>query len=171
MKPTPSEITKAVRKLSILKFFPAGDAERETLMEILDEMVGESAQLSWLVSVMVNQVGEWLGPKELRGVFCTRFKPLDGIEVWSTIPGFTAMDSESRTARCLEGRKDLQIAGPKEIKLLPLPPEEIAENTALALIVQQTADRMSDRAHPFMRLSEPTEEDREYSRKLLEGIA
>jgi hypothetical protein len=29
---------------------------------------------------MIDEVGEWQGTKELRGVFCTRFAPADGVE-------------------------------------------------------------------------------------------
>jgi hypothetical protein len=38
--------------------------------------------------------GIWNGLAELRGVLCCRFKPPDGIEANSSIPGFRPADSE-----------------------------------------------------------------------------
>lgn len=95
MKPNKKQIEMAVAKLTVLKFFPAEMIARAVVMGILDRMVGTVEQLDWLVTAMIDRVGEWKGPKELRAVFCTRYRPFDGIEAWSEIPGFTALDSEA----------------------------------------------------------------------------
>jgi hypothetical protein len=58
---------------------------------------GRTDQLAWLVRTMVDKIGVWNGPVELRGLFCTRFKPADGIKANCTATmGFTPSDLESR---------------------------------------------------------------------------
>jgi len=98
MKPTAMEIAAAVAQLGALLFFPSDPSAREAVMEVLERMVGTSEQLEWLVRTMIDEVGEWKGPKELRGVFCTRFRPLDGIEAHCGAGRFSAEAIESRAA-------------------------------------------------------------------------
>ena len=57
-------------------------------------MVEKPEHLAWLTDMMVNHVGEWQGPKELRGLLCSRYKPLDGIEEYTSIAGFAPADCE-----------------------------------------------------------------------------
>ena len=63
---------------------------------------------------MIDRVGEWKGPKELRGIFCTRFKPRDGIEELSQTSGFTPEDSEMASIWESAERKRLE-ATPKRM--------------------------------------------------------
>src|ERR1035438_3778989 len=71
---------------------------------------------------MVDKIGEWHGPMELRGVFCTRFKPCDGVEVSCvSSSGFTPSDQEMRSIsahqeqKLLESTKVRLIAGKVEV--------------------------------------------------------
>jgi len=167
MRPTSVQIEAVVGEFGMLKFFPTGEIEREAVMHLIRAMVGTQEQLDWLRSTMINRVGQWHGPADLRGVFCSEFLPLDGINATSEVPRFT---QEDRNARWMEregeritGKPDdaLRLASGAEMKLLPLPPEEIVKNEALL--------REVERATP-QRVPEPTVADREYSRKLLGGI-
>lgn len=93
------EISCAVAELSILKFFPSDPAARTAIMRLLERMVprGRVDCLEWLISTMVDRVGVWNGPVELRGVFCTRFKPADGVEATCTSTlGFTPEEMEMK---------------------------------------------------------------------------
>lgn len=141
------QIALAVQRLAILKYFPSGDIVQEEIMSLFERMVDKPERLDWLVSVLIDQVGEWPGPKEVRAIYCTRFKPADGVEAWSNLPGFTAMDSESlsyeRHGQLTEGEKARkELAAAPEVKYLPLPPEEIEANNNLKLAVESTADLM-----------------------------
>lgn len=69
MKPSTADLQAAVARLSILRFFPGEPIAHVAIMELLDSMVSTTEQLSWLVRTMVNQVGTWEGPQELRGIF------------------------------------------------------------------------------------------------------
>lgn len=109
MKLETQQIIGAVQELSILKFFPASPGEQQAVMDLLDKIVDSPQRLRWLVDTMVNYIGEWPGPAQMRALYATRFRPADGIEgTHCAIAGFTPMDSE-RAA--LEARDNLKIEG------------------------------------------------------------
>ena len=94
---TPNEIVDAVEALGALEFFPTDPGARKQIMRLLDRMVSDTEQLRWLVRTMVDHVGEWHGPTELRGVFCTRYRPKDGMDaVCVKTHGFRGCDMEER---------------------------------------------------------------------------
>jgi len=107
MRPTPQEFAYAAEELSILRFFPATTGAREAVMELLERMVATRDQLNWLVRTMIDEVGEWQGPRELRGVFCTRYRPADGIEAWCATGKFSAEAMENRAALESAGYRSL----------------------------------------------------------------
>ena len=95
------KISEAVGELAQLKFFPSDELARAGIMKLLLRLVefGRVDQLEWLVRAMVDTVGTWNGPLELRGVFCTRFKPADGTEADCALtPGFSPEAMEARSA-------------------------------------------------------------------------
>lgn len=108
----PKKVISAVERLSCLAMFPSSDGARTEIMRLVDRMVSDETQLEWLVRTMVDQVGEWKGTKELRAILCTRFKPADGIEAYSELPGFRAADIEAEKPALLPER---YIAGPDDL--------------------------------------------------------
>jgi len=133
-RPSALEISAAVEELGICKYFPAGDGERKAIMRLVRAMVGTKQQLDWLVSVMVNKVGEWRGPVEFRGLFCSRFKPADGIEGdCANTPGFTPGELEAKSISDHEDRKAL-MAGQAQ-KLIAGPISAIPEVEKMYLVV------------------------------------
>lgn len=89
----------AVARMGVLRYFPTDPHAQLEIMRLLERMVPHAAALDWLTETLIDRVGEWQGPKELRGILCAKFRPKDGIEEWSTIPGFTASDSEIEQAQ------------------------------------------------------------------------
>ena len=127
MKPTGKQVALAVARLGALAMFPTSEAAQDGIMRVLHGMVGTIDQLTWLVNAMLNHVGEWKGTAELRGVFCTRFKPADGIEATCSIPGFRAGDIESgHAADCLP------LGSGVEQKLIAPPGISFADRAATA---------------------------------------
>lgn len=98
MRPSPRELTEAVKQFGILRYFPNEPGSREAVMELLERMVESSESLRWLVRTMIDEIGEWKGPMELRGVYCSRFHPMDGVEAWCSSGKFSAEAMESRAA-------------------------------------------------------------------------
>jgi hypothetical protein len=80
------------------EFFPREEATQAAIMRLLAQMCPSREALLWLVSTYVNRIGKWHGPAELRGVLATRYRPSDGIEAYSSLPGFTPADSEAAWA-------------------------------------------------------------------------
>jgi hypothetical protein len=124
---TPLDLETAIEELAMLQYFPADDGARAAIMRLLARMVPHREALIWVVRTMVDRVGAWKGPMELRGVLCTRFRPADGVEAFSTIAGFRAEDSEAayleehtqrKVGWITEPDKPAQISGDKSARLL-----------------------------------------------------
>ena len=133
MKPTPKEIQVAVRKLSAIPFFPAGEFARESIMDELAAFVLHARALDWLVRSAMAAMTQWQGCAELRALHNTRFKPADGIEGGScSIRGFTPEDNEARamlttsTTRYLPAPDDTKISDEERRQL-----EALAEKVRL----------------------------------------
>jgi hypothetical protein len=99
LKSTDLEITKADLEqacddLAMMPFFPM--ESRASVMMLLGRMVPHRPALDWLIGECVNKLERWPGPKELRGVLCTRYDPADGVDVWCSLPGYRASDGEAQ---------------------------------------------------------------------------
>jgi hypothetical protein len=81
-------------------------------MALLAQMCPSREALDWLVDQMVNRVGIWKGPAELRGVLCWHFKPADGSEAESSIPGFRPADSEQLCIERHKAIREMETAAP-----------------------------------------------------------
>jgi hypothetical protein len=100
-----SDISAALDRLGMLEYWPSSPAIRAEIHVLLAKMVPHREALDWLIDELVNRVGRWPGPAELRGILCSRYDPADGIDAWSTLPGYTAEDGE---ARYLQTHEQLQ---------------------------------------------------------------
>lgn len=131
MRPTAQQFADAVGKLGAIPMFPSDAHARQAIMEALAAMVSNIEQLRWLVGTMLNYSDQWHGVKELRGVFCTRFKPTDGIEGTCVhTRGFTPADCESdylmsqpRQLSDSEAKKRLSEFGDAKLKQIESKPD------------------------------------------------
>lgn len=73
--------TKIIAKLTMLKFFPSDPAGQKAIVEMACKMASSTEQVEWLVSQMTAWYSDWPGPREMRAVFCQRFRPADGVNV------------------------------------------------------------------------------------------
>lgn len=123
----------AVRRLAVLKFFPSDAVVRQEIMALLDRLVSTPEQLEWLVSALINEVGEWPGPKEVRGIFCTRFRPKDGIETDAEHNKFSPITGEMRMLAIEPPTPQRLIAGGTEKASVDPKCRELVETTMKAL--------------------------------------
>lgn len=134
MKPEPvtcEQITAAVLTMAeMIPFAPQSRAGQLIVIKALESFVSTDQQLAWLTDTAVNHMRKFSLP-ELRGLFCTRWKPKDGISEYSTMPGFTAADLEGQyierqaqeTAALIEKWKSEKLlAPPGEVEPFTLPP-------------------------------------------------
>jgi hypothetical protein len=89
-------IIRAVIALSNIPYAPQDPDQQDALMEAIARFADQPDGLAWAVSIAIAKWKRWLGPAELRALYCSRFRPADGIEadVMET-PGFTAADNEA----------------------------------------------------------------------------
>lgn len=108
---TAADLGTAVTRLSMLEFFPQEAGTRAAIMDLLAQIVPHQQALDWLVGEYVNKIGHWHGPKELRAVLCWKYKPADGIEADSALPGYRVSDGE---AISLEKHEQVKASGISE---------------------------------------------------------
>ena len=108
----------AVVDMRICRYFPAEDYMRTQVAMILIEMVNTKQELDWLTMTQVK-MGEWKGVGELRGLFCARYSPRDGIDAESETPGYRVSDIEMQYIERQSRETDRMLAAAKaEQKLL-----------------------------------------------------
>jgi len=79
------EATAAAMTLSVIPYFPAEAPARAVIIGMLRQMCDRPERLEWLVQRVINLWSQWEGPRELRAVYCSKFKPADGQEAISRI--------------------------------------------------------------------------------------
>lgn len=118
MRPTHEDLSDAAEKLSCLRFFPPGDGAKAEIMAVLERMVQDVDRLDWLIATMVDRVGVWYGPVEMRGVYCQKFTPADGVVEWCVeTPNFRALDSEAAHTAPFELEKRRELEAPRTKQL------------------------------------------------------
>ena len=88
-----------------MRYFPSDPNARGALMEFLVLICPHKESLEWLVSELVNKIGEWPGAAELRGLLSTRYMPADGMRTDCGIPGYRPEDYERQELDRHETRK------------------------------------------------------------------
>jgi hypothetical protein len=95
------QIARAVGEMAAIPYFPADEHALRAIMQQISKFVDRPDRLRWLVDAALNTMLQWGGISELRGLYCTKFKPADGIEADCHLPGYSANDCEASHA--LEG--------------------------------------------------------------------
>lgn len=96
MKPTPEQILASVKTMRLaIAFVPTVEEDTAIILISLANMVATKGQLDWLTYTACNVMPKW-SLAELRGLFCSRFDPDDGIRVDCTIPNFTPAEVARR---------------------------------------------------------------------------
>ena len=114
MKISKIDLDKALMRLSLLKYSRDQPVVQAALQEFLAQICPSREALEWLVSELVNKIGEWPGPADVRGLLCTMYKPADGIHVDCKIPGYRWQDFEDRAIERAQQYKVLEM-GPQPI--------------------------------------------------------
>jgi len=119
----------AAELTAMLKFVSENSSDvRFGLMKMLDRMAAEDEetairQMEWFTGTVVNNFDEWPGPMTLRGVFCVKYKPRDGVEA-DLPPCRLASKIEERALMAHEEAKRVSLPAAKLLRSL-LPPEAL----------------------------------------------
>lgn len=88
-----------VAMASVIPFFPQDHTAQLMIATCIEQFVETKKQLDWLTMQAISHIRDWSkagGVPELRGIFCTGYKPADGQETYASTPGFTASDLEQQ---------------------------------------------------------------------------
>jgi hypothetical protein len=82
----PNTVLELAAELKILRFFPSDSASLNAVVRVLGAMCQNETRVRWLVHRMTSGLyAEWPGIGEMRACYCSRFKPNDGIEAYSSV--------------------------------------------------------------------------------------
>jgi len=141
-------VLKTLAGLAMLKFFPANnEAVLEGLARLVVGMCENEQQVEWLVDRMTSGLyQEWPGPLEMRAVYCSRYKPKDGLNAYSQVyPDGIPMSKEGKLR---------QIAG---AELKALPPGHVASSDEHMEVALRIAARTNSLTCPLGGPATPEE--------------
>lgn len=75
------ELHSIIEAFGTLRFFPKEEGCHIEILKIIMAMCGTAEEVSWLRAAALLAWNDWPGPRDLRALFCTKFRPKDGIEV------------------------------------------------------------------------------------------
>lgn len=96
---TKKDLSAAVNELSAIPYFPQAHGAKLAIAVQLGRFVGNNRKLRWLIDSAINSMKEWRGVAELRGLYCTHYRPEDGKEATCALPGYTPEDNEAQNAQ------------------------------------------------------------------------
>ncbi len=101
-----------------LQFFPADADARFGIAEQISDFAGDLEQVRWLVRRVPKLHKDWPGILEVRAVFCSRYKPKDGIEAYSAVY-LDGIPSEREETPQISTKPVPQIASGEEVSNSP----------------------------------------------------
>lgn len=176
---------------ALLRFFPASDAmARRELARQVCGFAATARQVEWLTNIVMSHYNDWPGISELRGIFCTRFRPADGIE--TSLCGSSTYGAvlEARGTATHEHYKAIEAGLPSQTRMIEgaverMPEQELARfhDSILSPLASRsmpgtTSDRASIRAaeaeiarcRPTLTHSEKQRRTAEIERALGRGV-
>ncbi len=79
------EVTMVVESMTAIPYFPSEPAARALIGNELQRMCGSMEQAMWLVRRLTQLYSHWPGLVETRAVYCSKYRPCDGIEADSAV--------------------------------------------------------------------------------------
>lgn len=134
-KPTLQDCLDAVEGMAgVIPYFTKQGVGQRIIAAAIEQFINTNEELEWLMLRACGHIADWEkagGLMELRGMFCTRFKPADGIVTGATSPGFSGPDLERQheaevraenDLRLEEYRRKAELMAPEDRKPFELPP-------------------------------------------------
>lgn len=82
---TNGALAAAMGRLMAMPFFPTDQLVKLAVADEINAIAATDEQLEWLIRRVTVLFSQWPGLSEIRAVYCSRFKPVDGIEVYSGV--------------------------------------------------------------------------------------
>jgi hypothetical protein len=177
---TDDDVARAIAIMArMIHDFPQNELEQKLVANSIKKYVSTRGELLWLTETAC-EVMRWFSIPELRGIFCSRYKPADGVWVEAKTPGFTYQDVMSAGEKAYHEREALEeqrklIQWKREMKLLTgsdepyhqilLPAPEI-EAVAEAISMPRPTKRPQAKA-----ITSPEPSTREIEQRLQQVVA
>ncbi len=81
----PEKVLQYIGGLSAMKFFPSDVEARVAIAEQFALFARSESEVQWVIRRVLALYREWPGVYELRAVYCSKWKPKDGIEAFSAV--------------------------------------------------------------------------------------
>lgn len=129
-KLTPETAAAAVSRLGLMAFFPGDPDIRAALVSVFMEMVDTDEQAAWLAARALQLYSRWPGVAEIRALYCSRWKPKDGVETYSEtyVEGFPSERKEEPQIDAPRGAPvtrtadlDVEVKKAAAVKQMPTP--------------------------------------------------
>jgi hypothetical protein len=131
------EYIEISQDLLTIRFYPRD--EHATVLKALSRITSDPERLRWLVETASTTWRVWMGIVELRGLYCSRWRPDDGKYESCTTPGFTPEDNEAAYFES-EARETAARIEEWKREAKELPPAEQEANRKLQLVVKKAID-------------------------------
>ena len=102
------QATMVVESMAAIPFFPGEAAARGLISSELQRICGSVEQGAWLARRMTQLYERWPGLREMRAVYCGKFRPCDGIEADSTVYGDGIPSERESQSQISAPQADLQ---------------------------------------------------------------
>lgn len=90
------EVLKRVKILrAVIPFFPKDEEAGSVIAMSIEGMVDTVEKLDWLIHLAINVMAKW-SLADLRGLYCSRYRPSDGVYGPCSIAGYTPTDTIAR---------------------------------------------------------------------------
>jgi len=73
-------VARAISGFRLLPFFPNDEQSKVWIADLLTRMCRYEHEVTWLVREVADTWNRWEGTRTLRSLFCSRFRPHDGID-------------------------------------------------------------------------------------------
>jgi hypothetical protein len=119
-----------------LKFFPSDPHARLGIVEEISEITTDIDRVRWLVSRIPKIHSEWPGMREVRAAYCGKYKPDDGIEVYSLVYPDGIPSEKAAEPLAIAGATQKQLTGEVPNRATP---EEITAAQSLRDFIRDAA--------------------------------
>ena len=176
MKLTRQDVSRALSAMrQTIPFFPTEEMGIEVVQRSIEGFVSTGEQLEWLTRIACNTMRRFSLP-ELRGLFCSRFAPADGVWASAETPGFTPdeamaaserayFDRESKDyeRKLAQWKEEAKLLGPGDpepfelppaaVKLLPAPPPAVPEPSKPTISLREAEEQLEQQLARSLRRS------------------
>lgn len=93
---TKMDLDRATDQMQLLEFWRNDTGFVAAVQTYLALICPHTEALEWLTAALVNHIGKWPGPHEVRGLLCTKYDAADGVDAYCSLPGFSPIDFERK---------------------------------------------------------------------------